>query len=319
MKNKKVIAAILLVAIVMTVLPCTAFAKAGEYVTVGGFAVGIELDVDGVAIVGVSDTASKEFAIGDVITGVNGERIGSVAELRRAINGKSGSFSVTVVRNGETQTLTIKKNASGNFGITVRDQLRGVGTVTYVRSDGTFASLGHPVGTTKGKSPLRISGGKVSSAVVIGVNKGEKGRAGELKAVFVERGNTSGKVLSNTSFGVYGILDNAVSNPVYNKKVMIASRDEVKLGKATILATVDGTELKEYAVEIVSKASQKNPEEKGLVIKVVDKELLEKTGGIVQGMSGSPIMQDGKLVGAVTHVFLNDSTRGYGIYAEFMG
>ncbi len=318
MRIKKLIAAVLMIAVAAISMPTAAFAKAGEYVTVGGFAIGLELCVDGVAVVDVNEKSSNDFEVGDVIVDVDGKKVGDIAELRKAVKDKSGSFSVTVIRNGEEQKVFAKKGGNGELGITVRDTLRGVGTVTYVKSDGTFASLGHPVGAAKGKSPLIISGGSTSSAVVLGVNKGTKGRAGELKAVFVEGGELSGTIKSNTNFGVFGKLNGEANNPIYKKKVQVASRDEAFLGKATILATVDGKNVKEYDIEIVSLANQKSPSEKGLVIKVVDKELLEKTGGIVQGMSGSPIMQNGKLIGAVTHVFLNDSTRGYGIFAEFM-
>lgn len=319
MKRKKFLIAILLLSILSCCLPVTSFAKAGDYVTVGGFAIGLELDIGGVAVVSVGEKeGAKQFEIGDVITKVDGKSIDGITTLRNVLKNKSGNITFNVIRNGEEIKISVKKNSSGELGITVRDELRGVGTVTYIKDDGTFASLGHPVGTTKGKSPLKISGGKTSSAVVLGVNKGEKGKAGELKAVFVEGGELDGTVVSNTNFGVYGKIDGKINNDIYKKKVMIASREKVALGKATILSTVDGKTVKEYDIEIVSVATQKSASEKGIVIKIVDKELLQKTGGIVQGMSGSPIMQNGKLVGAVTHVFLNDSTRGYGIFAEFM-
>lgn len=319
MKGKKIIAAVLAVLICAFCCPTAAFAKAGEYVTVGGFAIGLELNIDGVAVVDVNEKTCKDFCVGDIIKKVGGEKVNDLESLKSAVRGAGNNFTAEVLRDGKTVTVTAKKDRTGALGITVRDSLRGVGTVTYVKADNTFASLGHPVGSTKAKAPLAISGGSTSSAIVLGVNKGEKGKAGELKAVFVEKDELRGKIISNTNFGVYGKLEKAVKNPLYEKKVKIASRDEVALGKATILSTVDGKTVREYDIEIVSKASQNKPEEKGLVIRVVDKDLLEKTGGIVQGMSGSPIMQNGKLVGAVTHVFLNDSTRGYGIFAEFMG
>ena len=200
---------------------------------------------------------------------------------------------------------------AGN-GVRTRDSLLGK---QDTRPDKRFVALGHQVSSGKCKTPTQIVGGNVCSALVLGVNKGERNKAGELKAVFVE-GEIKGEVFENKRTGIYGKCDGIYKSQIYPELVEVATIDQIKVGKATILSCVDGKKVEEYEIEIVSKNYQQKSEEKGLVVKITDQRLIDKVGGIVQGMSGSPIMQDGKLVGAITHVFLNDSTRGFGIFAQ---
>lgn len=186
--------------------------------------------------------------------------------------------------------------------------------MTFVRANGAFASLGHPVTDSKTGRIVTVTGGTVYGCEIIGVDRGIKGTAGSLKGNILTD-KKLGEIYENNKFGVYGKLDSAAGDK--SDLYQIASADEVHPGKATILSTI-GTERKEYKIEIVKAYRQSAMDDRSMVIKVDDKELIDATGGIVQGMSGSPIIQDGKLVGAVTHVFVNDPTRGYGVYAEWM-
>ena len=167
-------------------------------------------------------------------------------------------------------------------------------------------------------SVLTVSEGQVLRASIVAVQRGRSGAPGELKGSFLRERETLGDIRRNTILGVYGTLDEPAANPLYPSGLPIGLRDTVHTGPAAILSTVDGEGVKEYAVEIVRVNPQSAPAPKSMVIRVTDPRLLEKTGGIVQGMSGSPILQDGKLVGAVTHVLVNDPTRGYGIFIENM-
>lgn len=297
----------------------TAYAS-DTVVTLGGCAIGIELNLNGVAIIGVEE-GERKLEAGDIILKIDNKKITNISELKSAVEMAQTKVVVTVDRGGKEIKVNceVKSGEKGNtLGILVKDTIRGVGTLTFVKEDKTFASLGHQVSIGKGKTPAPISSGALSGAYVLGVVKGEKGKAGEIKAVFALRKDLKGEITSNTELGVYGKLTTEFTNPIYKDKVKVAKSSEIKLGKATILTTIEGKNMEEYEIEIISKSYQPNKSEKGMVIKVTDSRLLEKTGGIVQGMSGSPIIQEGKLVGAVTHVFINDSTRGYGLYSEFM-
>ena len=203
------------------------------------------------------------------------------------------------------------------LGLWVKDAGSGIGTLTFVEDNGYFGSLGHPVVDSKTGEILKVNSGSVYTCKILSIEKGISGKAGELRGI-IENQNKIGDIITNNKFGVYGKMDSGQYGGSGEKLIQVASADEVKPGKAKIICTLDSGIPKEYEIEIVKAVSQNKVQDKGMVIHVTDKNLLELTGGIVQGMSGSPIIQNGKLVGAVTHVFVNDPTRGYGIYAEWM-
>ena len=181
-----------------------------------------------------------------------------------------------------------------------------------------YGALGHVISDMDTKKPIVVKDGQIVQSTVTSIEKGSNGDPGEKLARFSSNHEIIGNINRNSPFGIFGKLHQQMDNGITNKAIPISLSHEVKEGPAKILTVVEGSEVEEFNVEIVSSIPQKFPAIKGLVIKVTDKELLKKTGGIVQGMSGSPIIQDGKLVGAVTHVFVNDPTSGYGVHIEWM-
>ena len=297
---------------------------------IGGMTAGFSLSAGGTEIIGFNEVLAQDgvyrpaegagLKIGDCICAVDGIAIKSIADLNAALERSGGKeIALKVKRNGEVQEVSVtpvKDKKSGKFklGILIRDTLSGIGTVTYIQKDNLrFASLGHAV-CDEDKNALEISDPKVSICSIVGVNKGTRGRAGELKGLFT--GEQFGKADRVCTTGLYGTVSENYDLSRL-EAVDIAPVSEAKIGKAIIYSTVNGIYPQKYEIAI-AKVDAGNGENKNFVIKVTDEKLLNETGGIVQGMSGSPIVQDGKLIGAVTHVFLNDPTRGYGIAIENM-
>ena len=303
----------------VTVIPC-------------GDIVGIKLYTDGVAVVATDSFTSggREYSPalrsgvkpGDIISSVNGKDINTALELQEEINRSSDFLTLTVKRDGKTEEIKIRPerdSATGTLklGLWVRDSCAGIGTLTFYRPDtGQYAALGH--GLTDGDTGLVYpsSGGELVSASVLSVTKGKKGVPGELCGVLSHDDTPLGNLQSNTGCGISGTL--VQKDIADGEKCTIAPRDSVKCGKAYILSCVGGTDVDKYEIEIERVCDSGEGSSKDMLIRVTDKELLEKTGGIVQGMSGSPIMQEGRLIGAVTHVFVNDPERGYGIFVDKM-
>ncbi len=291
----------------------------------GGYVCGFSIDVQGSQVVALTEVVGDKgivspskcagLVVGDVIMSVNGKKISNSQDFSEILENYEGGYLILEVMRGETRLffdVFPEKDVVGSYkiGVFLRDDLQGIGTVTYVKEDGSFASLGHPVTDTNGKL-IEINGGKVYSSSILGVLKGVRGRAGELKGIFIGD-KDKGEVYKNSNSGMYGKFYN-----FDRENAVKIERGVAHMGSAKILSTVDGDTPKYYDIEIVKTDFRKN-NLKNLVIKVDDKNLLEYTGGIVQGMSGSPIVQDGKLVGAVTHVFVNDSSRGFGISIDNM-
>lgn len=300
-------------------------------VILGGIPIGLSLDNDGIEVMGfseiitdngaISPAAESGLTIGDKIIKINGQKVSKVKDLNDFANSNAGELTVTYIRSGqekETKIMPQRDVLSGSFklGLWAKDISNGIGTLTFVKGDKYFASLGHPI-TGKNGEIVEIIGGNVHECTILGINKGIKGDAGELKGAFV---NTKeiGTIYKNNKFGVYGKFSSYPETFDTSKIIEVANIAEVKPGKAKIYSTISGETPKYYDIEIVKVSNQTQKDDKGLVIKVTDKELLEKAGGIVQGMSGSPIIQNDKLVGAVTHVFINDPTRGFGMFAQWM-
>ncbi len=296
-----------------------------------GECIGIKMYSRGIIITGFSDFDTPDGVCvspgavaglnkGDIIVSVNGVYTSSVKKFAEIIDDAKGECVLEVDREGKM--LKVKVNpaydAAGHkrMGIYVKNSVAGVGTMTYVSKDGlNFAALGH--GVTDGDTGvmLPLQSATVYKSGVLSIIKGKKGMPGEMAGA-IDENELMGECTCNSQGGIFGVLSDY--NP-HTKAVYAASREEVTEGNATIMCTVDGGNLpKEYAIRILSVNRMSKNKTKSFVIEITDRELLEKTGGIIQGMSGSPIIQDGKLVGAVTHVFVNDPTRGYGIFIENM-
>lgn len=304
-------------------------------VYLGGYPLGFTLECEGVLIVAIGDVETesgkvspakgKNIKEGDVLFSVDGEVIKSANHLHALLNkNKEKQSASLVLKRGKTlisETVVLAREVSSDMlrlGLWIRDNAAGVGTMTYVREDNhRFGALGHAVQDVDTKKTLPISGGEIYKCNIVGYNKGSRGNPGELRGLFLRTGKKIGTLDNNNENGVYGQIDDELVETL-GTPVKVGFRDSVKTGKAKILCTIDGTIPKEYDIEIVKLSHQSKSDNKSMVLKITDKELISKTGGIVQGMSGSPIIQNGKLVGAVTHVFVSDPTKGFGVYIDWM-
>ena len=301
--------------------------KEKVHVYLGGYPLGFTINCKGVIVVAISNESKNELKPGDIITKIEGEEILSVSQILSIINSekyKGKEVKLEFVRNGNInsiQFLPVYDDLQKMYklGIWVRDNAAGVGTLTYIRKDNLrFGALGHPVCDIDTGSLLPAKDGNIFKCNIVGYKKGTKGSAGELKGLFLRNSSMLGELDVNNEYGVYGNFDKDFIENFNSELVEVAGRSEVKSGKATIRCTIDGTLPKDYEIEIVKTYFQSSKSNKSMFIRVTDEELLKTTGGIVQGMSGSPIIQNGKFVGAVTHVFVSDPTKGYGIYADWM-
>lgn len=298
----------------------------------GGIPVGIYVQTDGIFVIGtgkletpngpVDSPAKNLIKTGDYITSFQGEKIQTKEELVEKLSGCCEKEVILGIRrNQEELELAIRpiyQEDKAQLGIWVRDDTQGVGTLTYVTEDRKYGALGHGVSDTDSQVLVEIADGKMYDCEILAIIKGEAGTPGKLagKIVYSEE-YLYGEVLQNLNGGIYGTANERLMNRVAHIPLPIALKQEVQEGKATILCSVDGS-LKEYKVEIRKLHRGEDDVNKGMELVVTDEELLELTGGIVQGMSGSPIIQNGRIVGAVTHVLVNDPTRGYGIFIENM-
>jgi stage IV sporulation protein B len=292
---------------------------------------GIKMFTNGVVIVGVADiktdagtvnpAAVAGLKVGDVIISIDGKKVNQNEEVAKIIESSKGKTMKFLVRRDKTEltaTLTPAKSVIDELykgGLWVRDSTAGIGTVTFYNpTTCVFGGLGHGISDQDTNELLPLRSGDIVNVTINGIIKGEKGTAGELRGYF-NNDISVGNLNLNVEEGVYGTLE---SPPVNNKAIKVAMKQEVKIGAAQILATIDGNTPQYFDVQIESVNYRDNARTKNMVVRITDKKLLEATGGIIQGMSGSPIIQNNMLVGAVTHVFVNDPTRGYGIFAENM-
>ncbi len=303
--------------------------QTGESVSVylGGYPLGFTIKCSGVIVVAISNETANGLHEGDIITKIEDIEVHSMEDISLLINSESFAgkiLKISFIRNGEENVTTIKpiydeKLAIYKLGLWIRDDAAGVGTLTFIRKDNLrFGALGHPVCDIDTGNLLRVKNGNIFRCTIVGYKSGIKGNPGELKGLFLRNGSILGSLDTNNKFGVYGNFSKKFISKFSDDEVEVANRKEVKCGKAQIRCTIDGVTPKLYDIEIVKTYFQSSKDNKSMFIRVVDKELLAKTGGIIQGMSGSPIIQNGKLVGAVTHVFVSDPTKGYGIYADWM-
>ena len=291
-----------------------------------GRPIGVKLFSDGVLVIGFSDGESpaKDCGLkkGDIITALDGAELDSIEDLRACLNENGGGAAALTVKRG-SRTLTLEaapqQDESGEYrlGAWVRDSMAGIGTMTfYEPGSGAFGALGHGVTDVDTAKLLPLDHGSIMAASVKAVKKGERGAPGELKGEF-DFSRDCGTLYANTDCGIFGRLSPQDAEALGGKRYPIAKRDEIRPGQAAILAAVSGSEAKEYAIEI-EKVYPAADTTRNLLLRVTDEALLAQTGGVVQGMSGSPIVQNGRIVGAVTHVLLDDPGRGYGIFIENM-
>lgn len=290
-------------------------------IVLGGQAVGIKLLATGVLVMGL-DRQDTDLMIGDIILSVNDnpvEQNSQIANYAKQSDGKE--LKLEVERKNQkfyTNVAPIKNSITDeyNLGIWVKDSSAGVGTITfYDKNSKKFASLGHGVTETKENYILPITAGGITKTLVYSIKKGEPKDPGELKGTLTNK--LLGDIALNTENGIYGKIVDDEEELIKNESIEILPKSKIQEGKAYIYCTLDDNQIKKYEIEI-EKVLLTSTSNKNMIIKVTDEELLNKTGGIVQGMSGSPIVQNGKILGAVTHVFLNDPTRGYGVFIENM-
>ncbi|MPQ42747.1 SpoIVB peptidase [Clostridium tarantellae] len=301
----------------------------------GGIPIGVKISTEGVLAVGYSqielkdniiESSAKESGIevGDILLKFNGKNIENSKDLARKLNDvKDKNIKILINRNGKEleKNVEVIIDSKGNkkIGLWVRDSTAGVGTLTfYHENTNKYGALGHPITDSETDKILNVKKGDLIESVIKSVRKGEKGLPGELKGIFINENTPIGNVTSNTSCGIFGEMKGNKLKSIYNKPYKVGKKEDIKLGPAKIISTVDENGPEMYDIEIIKLLSQTEAGPKSMVIKVVDKKLLEKTGGIVQGMSGSPIIQNDKIIGAVTHVLVNKPDTGYGIYIEWM-
>lgn len=308
-----------------------------KYVIPGGQSVGVQLHTLGVLVVGHhlvynnqnpnSPGEEANIHVGDVILEMNGNKIKQLDDIKPIVSNagkKKENIQIKLKRGKEIVETTLrpalnKKDNSYQIGLYIRDSATGIGTISFYDEDsGKYGALGHIISDTDTKKPIEIHEGKIVRSEVTAIEKGNQGIPGEKQAKFSMKDKQLGTITKNSSFGIFGKLNPKMLDDDKQKPLPIGLSHEVKKGPAHILTVIEGEKVEKFDIEIVNTIPQKFPATKGMVIKVTDKRLLEKTGGIVQGMSGSPIIQDDKLVGAVTHVFVNDPTSGYGVHIEWM-
>ena len=300
---------------------------------VSGSTVGMYMETDGVLIIDTGEILSeggetKEPAKnivkpGDYIVALNDEKISRKKDLIDDLKKLEGEEVILdVVRNGKTVPVSITpaKDKQGEYklGIWVRDNTQGIGTLTFVDENGNYGALGHGISDVDTGELLEIQNGALYQAQILGIQKGAKGSPGELSGlIHYEPGKIIGSIETNSKNGIYGHFTGDRKSPISLKKMPVGYKQEVTEGEASILCCVED-EVKEYQAEITKIDMNHSDTNKSFVIRVADPKLLSVTGGIVQGMSGSPVLQNGKIIGAVTHVFVQDSTSGYGIFIENM-
>jgi len=302
-----------------------------------GEAIGVKIESEGVLVVGLSSisdikgrkcspAADAGFEVGDKILELDGSVIEKERDIIDYLNNrqdKNATVNFLVERKGKRMNLSVKpvqceEDNIYKVGLWVRNSISGVGTLTfYDPQSGTFGALGHGITDVDSGVLIDINKGRILKSKIASVQKARKTMPGELIGIFYDNGSSYGVIEKNTNYGIYGKLSKGF-NPRNTKAVSIGLNGQIKEGPAKILTTIEDNNVEEFDIEIQKVVRQKTSESKSMIIKVTDPRLIEKTGGIVQGMSGSPILQDGKLIGSVTHVLVNDPTRGFGISIEWM-
>lgn len=301
-----------------------------------GAPIGIKLKTDGIVIINISGVILEDgtrvspaeesgLLVGDSLIEANGKKLNSISDLTATIQESQGNpVDITYRRQNheyKTRITPIKSGEDHQFraGMWVRDSSAGIGTLTFIRPDNkVYGALGHGINDVDTGSLLIVGSGTLLESNIDGIKKGQKGSPGELEGDFLNNPKELGDIELNCDFGIFGKVNSTVKPEKFGRLMDIASHSTVQVGKASILACINGQKVDEYEIEIQRIVKHDLNSTKNMIIRITDKRLLNATGGIVQGMSGSPIIQNGKLVGAVTHVFINDPMRGYGVFIESM-
>ncbi len=308
----------------------------------GGQAVGITLESDGVLVLGTGNVTGSDKHIyspaqqllkeGDIILEADGVYVNDKEALEAAIRNSDDTLELTVVRDDDKVDVTLNpvrclEDGSNKIGVWVRDSTQGIGTLTYIDpEDSSFGALGHGVYDTDTGKLMALKSGNLVESNITGVKRSEKGSPGELTGV-LDKSTVLGDIAENNECGIYGTINEETAECLddeydiygeYGEALPVASAEEVKTGDAVILCTDSEGNRGQYEIQIESVDLDHTDDDKGLVIRITDDRLKDTAGGIVQGMSGSPIIQDGKIVGAVTHVFIKEPDKGYGIFIENM-
>ncbi len=299
----------------------------------GGSVIGVTLESNGILVLGTGNVTGQDSHIyspaekllkeGDIIMKADGVELNDKEALLDAVENSSNDVTLTVFRDDEVIDVDITpikciEDGTRKIGVWVRDSTQGIGTLTYIDPDDlSFGALGHGVYDADTGDLMTLKSGNVVGSTLTGIRKSEKGIPGELTGV-LNKAVIFGNVKANTECGIYGKVSPDAVNTLYSEPIPVADIDEIQTGEATILCSLDGKEIKEYKIMIEGVNKDADDADKGLVIRITDEELKNAAGGIVQGMSGSPIIQNGKLIGAVTHVFVREPTKGYGIFAVSM-
>jgi len=304
----------------------------------GGQSIGVLIHSKGIIVAGSYDVINQDdkkmnpaseagIKKGDVILKIDGFEIQSDSQLKDIVNraGSAGqSMAVEVKRGKEIFSTTLnpvlgKETSDYRVGLMIRDTAAGVGTITfYEPGSKSYGALGHIITDVQTSHPVDLMTGKIVGANVQGIAKGKRGQPGEKIGILQDNKLLSGTITKNTRLGIFGELQKPLENPVYKEQIPVAMTSQIHEGTAEILTVISGDKVERFSVEILKINPQARQDGKALVLKITDERLLEQTGGIIQGMSGSPIIQDERLIGAVTHVFVNDPTKGYGVSAEWM-
>lgn len=304
----------------------------------GGQTIGVKVKSSGILVVGfhsvnveqdkkISPGEEAQIQLGDLITSINGTALNDVSKVSHIVEeaGKNGrSLDLTIVRKDKQIHIALKPSfdvvdKAYRLGIYIRDSAAGVGTLTfYAPKQGVYGALGHMITDMDTQTPIVVGGGEIVHSKVTSITKSHNGTPGEKRAHFTKDSKTLGNIVSNTQFGIFGKMSEMPEYGRLKEAIPVGFSHEIKEGKAHILTVVEGQKVERFEIEIVHVATQPTAATKGMVIKITDSRLLESTGGIVQGMSGSPIIQSGKIIGAVTHVFVNDPTSGYGCFIQWM-
>lgn len=310
-------------AVTVNVIPKTSVIPLGK-------AIGMKMYTEGVLVVGMSEIEGKKpyensgIETGDKIIEINNQEINNTDELIACVNSSKGeAVEIKYISDTEEKVANIEpvKTANNEYklGLWVRDAAAGVGTLTfYEPSTGNFGALGHGINDVDTYELIDIANGELVTTNIVDIVKGQNGTPGEIRGT-IDNGITVGAIAKNTSFGVYGQISNINRLNIDSSKAMeVANRNEIKTGKAEIICELENGTTKTYEIEIQKIFLENNENNKSMLIKITDEELFEKTGGIIQGMSGAPIIQNGKFIGAVTHVLVNDCKMGYAVFGDLM-
>ena len=304
------------------IIPINCFAYS-NYIIPGGETIGIEVNSKGVLVVGFYKVNNKNiaknagFELGDIITKINNVKITNIESMINEVNNNENTVKFTVLRNNTEKEIDLKLEKDTNnvlkTGLYVKDKINGIGTLTYIDPETkVFGALGHEIIETTTISKFEIKDGIIYEANVSNIVKSKNGRAGEKNAIYNKQ-NILGEIKENELPGIFGTYNNEIQDA---KTLKVAEIDEITSGKAVIRTVINESNVKDYTIDILYiDANSKN---KNILFEVTDKELLDKTGGIIQGMSGSPIIQNNKIIGAVNYVIVNDPTKGYGIFIKTM-